>query len=82
MPSPRLVPPVSADTECELQCVAVCCSVLQCVAVCCSVLQEADKECKQRKDLKHVETSPYISRQLLHLKTTPYGVHVKTTPFV
>jgi len=23
----------------ELQCVAVCCSVLQCVAVCCSVLQ-------------------------------------------
>jgi len=23
----------------EMQCVAVCCSVLQCVAVCCSVLQ-------------------------------------------
>jgi len=46
VPSPRLVPPVSADTECELQCVAVCCSVLQCVAVCCSVLQEADKECE------------------------------------
>jgi len=23
----------------ELQCVAVCCSVLQCVAVCCSALQ-------------------------------------------
>ena len=25
--------------ELEIQCVAVCCSVLQCVAVCCSVLQ-------------------------------------------
>jgi len=26
-------------TECDLVCVAVCCSVLQCVVVCCSVLQ-------------------------------------------
>ena len=25
--------------KCDMQCVAVCCSVLQCVAVCCSVLQ-------------------------------------------
>ena len=29
----------------QMQCVAVCCSVLQCVAVCCSVLQCAAARC-------------------------------------
>ena len=36
----------------QLQCIAVCCSVLQCVAVCCSVLQCAARE--------HIEEGPAV----------------------
>jgi len=36
---PLLPLPFETGESVELQCVAVCCSVLQCVAVCCSVLQ-------------------------------------------
>ena len=34
-----LISPDMCLFVCELQCVAVCCSVLQCVALCCSALQ-------------------------------------------
>jgi len=52
--------------ECDLVCVAVCCSVLQCVAVCCSVccsllqcvLQCVEQMCPARvKTLDRVKES-------------------------
>jgi len=41
----------------ELECVAVCCSVLQCVAVCCSVLQRVAACCSVLQRVHYDDSS-------------------------
>jgi len=71
----------------ELQCVAVCCSVLQCVAACCSVLQRVAVCCSVLQMCLHVLLehaglrSCEFARKNLHLFFISFYLHSTLGPF-